>query len=127
MGMFNDLHKQDLADQASQQGIKQTRLEQSKEGSKQGTKETMKQGSKEPRNQGFAAPRLGIARPAYHAATFEFTDDELYALDDLKRDLKRKLELKTTKERLIRYALHRLIDNYEQKEEASWIVQQLRK
>ena len=128
MGMFNDLHKQDLADQEKQAQAKQATKQSSLQSNKQESKEAFKQVSKETRKQGSEkASRLDITAEAYHPATFEFTDDELYALDDLKRDLRRKLDLKTTKERLIRYALHRLVDDYEQAGEASWIVQQLQK
>ena len=128
MGMFNDLHKQDLADQEKQTKVKQVIKQPSLQPTKQTSKKDFKQDFKEARKQGSErASRLDITVEAYHPATFEFTDDELYALDDLKRDLRRKLGLKTTKERLIRYALHRLIDDYEQAGEASWIVQQLQK
>ncbi len=72
-----------------------------------------------------SAPRFDIGTEPYTQATFKFTDDELYALDDLKRDLNRQRELKTTKQNLVRYAVHRLVEDYEQNGDESWLVQRL--
>jgi hypothetical protein len=125
MGMFNDLHKQDLADRAKQgqpaeQLSKQPIKQENKQALKQVSKETIKQVSVAP------APSLSIDDEPYTQATFKFTDEELDALDDLKRDLRRQLALKTTKQNLVRYALHRLIEEFAKDGEASWLTQQLK-
>ena len=123
--MFTDLHKQDIADRAKKEEVKE---QVSKQVIKQGNKQNSNQVSKEARKQVSAVPvsPLSIEHEPYTQATFKFTDDELDALDDLKRDLKRQLDLKTTKQNLVRYALHRLIEEFTQQGEASWLVQQLR-
>ena len=135
MGMFDDLHKQDLADkakrareeQASKQDNKHASLQTNKQTSLQANKKAFKQVSAEPSTPAPppAAPRFDIGAEPYTQATFKFTDDELYALDDLKRDLNRQRELKTTKQNLIRYAVHRLVEDYDQNGDESWLVQQL--
>ncbi len=43
----------------------------------------------------------------------------------MKRDLNRQRELKITKQNLVRYAVHRLVEEYEQNGDESWLVQQL--
>ncbi len=131
MGMFDDLHKQDLADKAKQareeQANKQVLLQTNKKTSLQENNKVLKQVTTEPST---SAPtpsphRFDIGVEPYTQATFKFTDDELYALDDLKRDLNRQRELKTTKQNLIRYAVHKLVEDYEQNGDESWLVQQL--
>jgi hypothetical protein len=131
MGMFDDLHKQDLADKAKQvreeQANKQVLLETNKKTSLQVNNKASKQ---VPEELSAAAPlptspRFDIGVEPYTQATFKFTDDELDALDDLKRDLKRQRELKTTKQNLVRYAVHRLVEDYDQNGDESWLVQQL--
>jgi hypothetical protein len=131
MGMFDDLHKQDLADKAKHaredQVNKQTFLETNKETSFQANKKAFKQVPAEPGRPTPlpSPPRFDIGAEPYSQATFKFTDDELYALDDLKRDLNRQRELKTTKQNLVRFAVHRLVEEYEQNGDESWLVKQL--
>src|SRR5687767_12101547 len=116
MGMFNDLHKQDLADKVKQsqetQPTKQALFFENKKASFQGSKQDLKQvASKSLRQDAQAQPdQFDITEEPYTQATFKFTDDELDALDDLKRVLKRQRNLRTTKQNLVRYALHRLIE-----------------
>ncbi len=106
------------------------------EASNIGTKQTSKQASLVPINQGTkvlpggtaaAEHTFDITQVAAHPATFNFTDDELDALDDLKRDLKRQHDIRTTKKDLIRHALHQLVENYRALGEGSWIVTRARK
>ena len=129
--MFDDLHKQDLADKAKrvreEQASKQDLLVTNKETSLQANKKSFKRVFREPSTPAPlpAPPRFDIGEEPYTQATFKFTDDELYALDDLKRDLNRQRELKITKQNLIRYAVHRLVEDYEQNGDESWLVQQV--
>jgi hypothetical protein len=107
--------------------------EQTKEPRNIGTKATMKQVSKEPRKQGTlenpAADGSGfdLAITPYKNDTFLFTNEELYAIEDLKTELKRKLDLKTTKYDIVRSAIHWLVEDYRQHGEESHIVQRVRK
>jgi hypothetical protein len=131
MGMFDDLHKQDLADKAKHaredQVNKQTSLQTNKKTSLQVNNKDLKQVSEELSTPAPlpSPPRFDIGAEPYTQATFKFTDDELYALDDLKRDLNRQRELKTTKQNLVRFAVHRLVEEYEQNGDESWLVKQL--
>jgi len=131
MGMFDDLHKQDLADKAkharAEHASKPAFLETNKKTSLQANKKAFKQVSGEPSTPTPLPfpPRFDIGAEPYSQATFKFTDDELYALDDLKRDLNRQRELKTTKQNLVRLAVHRLVEEYDQNGDDSWLVQQL--
>jgi len=100
------------------------------------SKEPTNQPSKFPRNQGTVAPRRReasattsrwhIKQRPNHRMTFDFTDEELDALDDLKREARRRYELKTTKQDLVRHAIHELLRDYEERGEESWILAKLR-
>jgi hypothetical protein len=98
-----------------------------------GNKETRKQSSKEPRNQGYLETAVSAAHgfdlniTPYKNDTFLFTNEELYAIDDLKTELLRKLDLKTTKYDIVRCAIHCLVEDYRQHGDASLIVQRVRK
>jgi hypothetical protein len=106
---------------------------QTKESRSLGNKETRKQVSKEPWNQGTlenpAADGSGfdLTIAPYKNDTFLFTNEELYAIEDLKTELKRKLDLKTTKYDIVRCAIHCLMEDYQQRGEESHIVQRVRK
>jgi hypothetical protein len=108
-------------------------IEQAKEPRNQGSLEPRKQVSKEPRNQGTlenpAADGSGfdLNITPYKNDTFLFTNEELYAIEDLKTELKRKLDLKTTKYDIVRCAIHCLMEDYQQRGEESYIVQRVQK
>jgi hypothetical protein len=107
--------------------------EQAKEPKNLGNLEPRKQASKEPRKQGSletpATDTAGfdLAITPYKNDTFLFTNEELYAIEDLKTELKRKLDLKTTKYDIVRCAVHCLMEDYRQRGEQSHIVQRVRK
>jgi hypothetical protein len=106
---------------------------QTKETRNLGTLEPRKQVTKEPRKQGTlenpAADGSGfdLTITPYKNDTFLFTNEELYAIEDLKTELKRKLDLKTTKYDIVRCAIHCLMEDYRQHGEESHIVQRVRK
>jgi hypothetical protein len=106
---------------------------QTKETRNLGTLEPRKQVYKEPRKQGTlenpAADGSGfdLTITPYKNDTFLFTNEELYAIEDLKTELKRKLDLKTTKYDIVRCAIHCLMEDYRQRGEKSHIVQRVRK
>ena len=91
-----------------------------------GSKEPTNLPTKEPKTLGSgrgkqASPPASVVQPtgpfdigirASHQANFLFTDDELDALDDLKRDAKRRYGLQTTKQDLVRYAVIELLNDY---------------
>jgi len=54
-----------------------------------------------------------------------FTVEELEALDDLKRDLRKQFGLKVTKRALMRHALHELAEDYYGQKAACFIVRRL--
>jgi hypothetical protein len=92
---------------------------------KLGNKETRKQGAMvtiptEP--QGFD---LNI-KP-YRKGTYLFTDEELYAIDDLKKDLKRRLDLSATQYDIVRSAVHTIVEDYRQRGSESIIVEHIKK
>ena len=130
MGMFDDLHKQDLADKAKradEQANKQALKQESKQATLQANNKDLKQASEEETNPPIVRPApFDITREPYATATFRFTDPELDALEDLKIDLKRKFDLKTTKQNLVRYALYRLVEDYTENGEESWLVTRLK-
>jgi hypothetical protein len=108
-------------------------IAQTKEPRNLGTNEPRKQGSKEKRNQGTLenpatnASGFDLNIAPYKNDTFIFTNEELYAIEDLKTELKRKLDLKTTKYDIVRCAIHCLMEDYQQRGEESHIVQRVRK
>ena len=59
--------------------------------------------------------------------TFLFTQEELEALEDLKLDLRRKYDLKTTKNELARCALQGLLEDYYQRSGSSDVLRRLKK
>ena len=95
--------------------------------------------TKEPTNLGLGGgkqvpPPASGAEPALpfdigiragHQANFLFTDDELDALDDLKRDAKRRYGFQTTKQDLVRYAVIELLNDYLAHGQDSRVIQWL--
>ena len=87
-----------------------------------GTKESRKHGSQGAESRAATAPRP--AEPASlsrfdfdvrpgHQANFVFTDEELDALDDVKRDARRVHGLTTTKQDIVRYAVIDLLEDFD--------------
>ena len=68
-----------------------------------------------------------IETRADRQANFVFAEDELDALDDLKRDAKRKFDLRTTKQDLVRYAVIDLLTDYETNGEQSRVIAWLKR
>ena len=99
---------------------------------KVGTKEPRNLGTGDGKKAGPAAPReepggpFDIGIRAGHQANFLFTDEELDALDDLKRDAKRRYGLHTTKQDLVRYAVIELLNDYLAHGETSRVIEWLR-
>jgi hypothetical protein len=62
----------------------------------------------------------------YKNHTFSFTIEELEAMEDLKTELRRRLDLRVTKIDIIRSALHTIIADYRQRSEKSFIVERIK-
>jgi hypothetical protein len=107
------------------------------------TKESRKVDTSKPRNLGTKVSKnLGQAQPQSPAmpdgpydfddrpgrqANFIFTEDELDGLDDLKRDVKRRFDLRTTKQDLVRYAVVELLNDFAVNGEGSRVIQWLKR
>jgi hypothetical protein len=63
----------------------------------------------------------------YRKGTYLFTDEELYAIDDLKKDLKRRLDLSATQYDIVRSAVYTIVADYRQRGSESIIVQHIKK
>jgi hypothetical protein len=106
---------------------------QTKEPRNLGNLEPRKKVSKEPRKQSTlenpatVGSGFDLSVTPYKNDTFIFTNEELYAIEDLKTELMRKLDLKTTKYDIVRCAIHCLVEDYRQHGEESHIVQRVRK
>jgi hypothetical protein len=99
---------------------------------KPGNKDTRKPVSKETRKQGYVEPAMPGAQEfdlniePYKNGTFLFTYEELDAVDDLKKQLKRRLDLPATQYDIVRGAIHIIVEDYRQNGTASLIVQRIR-
>jgi hypothetical protein len=70
--------------------------------------------------------RFDVRKPATEKQTFTFSLDEVAALDELKLELRRKFDLKTTKYELARLAIHALVTGYEESGTDSLLIRSLR-
>lgn len=67
-----------------------------------------------------------INEKPYRKDSFLFTTEEFEALEDLKLELRRKFDLRATKNDLARCALHNLVEHYRRHKEGSFVVQRLK-
>ena len=58
------------------------------------------------------SPRFSLNEQPLYKASYQFTQEELNALEDLKLELRRENDSKVTKNDLIRSALHLLLDDH---------------
>jgi hypothetical protein len=65
--------------------------------------------------------------PPYKKGTFLFTNEELYAIDDVKKDLKRRLDLSATQYDIVRSTVHTIVEDYRQRGSESILVQHIKK
>ena len=93
---------------------------------KQENKETRKQASKQPRKEVTQEESLQPSRPHkpefYRKQTFEFTEDDLYFLDDAKMACKRQYGFRITKNDIVRTAFEFLKKDLETNKETSFLV-----
>lgn len=124
----------------------ETRKPGTQEPGKQVNQETRKSGNPEPskpvsqetRNPGTlsATPtalpaedstrELDLSKTPLYKATFLFTQEELDALEDLKLTLRRKYDVKSSKNDLMRCALHGLVENSHHEPEFGDLLKHLR-
>jgi hypothetical protein len=94
--------------------------------------ETRKLGNQETRKQGLAgntateAEGFDLNIEPYKKGTFIFTYAELDAIDDLKKQLKRRMDLPATQYDIVRAAIHIITENYRQHGSDSLIVQRIK-
>jgi hypothetical protein len=70
--------------------------------------------------------QFDVSARADHKYTLAFTDEELEALEDVKLELRRRYDVKTTKTELVRCGLWDLIEDYARHGEQSRVLQRLR-
>jgi hypothetical protein len=100
----------------------------SQEDGKPENQETGKVGNQErPRFQQAAQSwSFDLREPATEKQTFTFSLDEVATLDELKLELRRTFDLKTTKYELARLAIHTLVANYQEQGTDSLLIRSLR-
>lgn len=113
-----------FASSTAQQQPSKTRPQVFQEVGKEAKKETGKEASQPGKSEGSRGFDLNI-RP-YRKDSFLFTTEEFEALEDLKLELRRKFDLKVTKNDLARSGLHYLVEDYKRHGEASIAVRRLR-
>jgi hypothetical protein len=95
-------------------------------------KETRKLGNLETRKRDTVAPvsteplEFDLNIEPYKKGTFIFTYEELDAVDDLKKQLKRRLDLPATQYDIVRAAIHIITEDYRTHGADSLIVQRIR-
>jgi hypothetical protein len=98
--------------------------ELTKRESRQGGNEGNREGKREVGRE--RAILFDINATPYRKDSFLFTDAEFEAMEDLKIDLRRRFDLKATKNDIARCALQHLFEDYERTGEASMVVRRLR-
>ena len=102
--------------------------EESREVGKEDSRKVGEEGSREIGVTPVAAHELfDINGKPYRKDSFLFTDEEFEALEDLKTDLRRKYDLKATKNDIARSAMQNLFRNFYQHKGESFIVKNLKK
>lgn len=98
----------------------------------QETQEVGKEGSRETGKE-TSLPRkrevgqlFDLNEKPYRKDSFLFTTEEFEALEDLKLELRRKFDLRVTKNDLARCALHYLTEDYKRHKDTSVVVKRLR-
>jgi hypothetical protein len=91
---------------------------------KQGNLETRKPGNAE--HAATEAQGFDLNIEPYKKGTFIFTYEELDAIDDLKKQLKRRMDLPATQYDIVRAAIHIITEDYRQHGTDSLIVQRIR-
>ena len=85
----------------------------------EGKRETIQEGMKEASKE--RKIRFNLADSPTRKDSFLFTEQEFEALEDLKLELRRKHDVKVTKNDLARCALHLLVEDYETNRERSFL------
>lgn len=103
---------------------KPKKTEEPQEVGKEGSRETGKETS-QPGKRGVGQ-LFDINNKPYRKDSFLFTTEEFEALEDLKLELRRKFDLRVTKNDLARCAFHHLIEDYKLHKDGSMVLQRLR-
>ena len=103
---------------------KPKKREEPHEVGKEGSRETGKETSQPAKRE--IGQLFDLNQKPYRKDSFLFTTEEFEALEDLKLELRRKFDLRATKNDLARCAIHDLIQDYKRHKEGSVVVQRLR-
>jgi hypothetical protein len=105
---------------------------ENKETRKLGNKFTRKQVSRETKREGTVETtatevlEFDLNIEPYKKGTFLFTYEELDAIDDVKKQMKRRMDLPATQYDIVRGAIHIIVEDYRQRGTESLIVQRMR-
>jgi hypothetical protein len=105
---------------------------ENKETRKLGNKVTRKQVSRETKREGTVETtatevlEFDLNIEPYKKGTFLFTYEELDAIDDVKKQMKRRMDLPATQYDIVRGAIHIIVEDYRQRGQESLIVQRMR-
>lgn len=97
-------------------------------GGKEGSREVGKEGGREASSERVptASSPFDLNIKPYRKDSYLFTNEEFEALEDLKIELRRKYDLKATKNDLARCAIGHLLADFQQNRDRSFVVRQLR-
>jgi len=113
----------------------QPEIQETKQPSNQARQETLKRTKAQPRisSNAIALKRVladtsfDINRQAVVSRGFYFTQEELEAIEDLKLELKRNLDLKITQYDILRIGVHAIVEDYRKNGEDSIVVRRAKK
>jgi len=110
-------------------------VQKNQEVGKEGSREVGREGNRETVKEVIAppvpvtpppAPIFDLSVKAYRKDSFLFTDEEFYALEDLKTELNRTHGLNGTKQNVARCAIGYIVEDYKRHGPASIIVKRLK-
>jgi hypothetical protein len=102
-----------------QQGSREVGKERSRTVGREGT-------FPQSRERGKSTSLFDVNQRGWRKASFEFTDEEFWSLDELKIELQREFAIAATKEDLARCAFNQLFSDYKKHGESSYLVRALR-
>ena len=112
--------------------VKPQGTEPTKEPSNLGNLQARNQATLEPSNLGnlekaaTEAKGFDLNTTPYKNDTFVFTTEELEAIEDIKTELRRRLDLRATKNDIVRCGIHSIVEDYRLRGADSLIVHRIR-
>jgi hypothetical protein len=130
MGLYSDLiNTKPATQQPRKLETQETGKPATQKPRKPVSQETSKPATQVPGKPGIQEPRnaFDINEKSDHKVTFLITDNDFFAIEELKLGMNRQTGQRVTKDDLARCALNLLITDYQTKGEQSFVVRQLRK